>query len=115
MMAGYTLEVLPPIGLIEIDDGETLRLVEVPGQVLEILELGSLVVNVSGESPRYLLYTQMAAQTVWMVSHQFGRRPAVTVTDLSGEEITPKIEHLDDNVVMITHALPENGRVHFNA
>ncbi len=47
-MSQTTIEIVPATTVIELDDGESLRLVEVQGQTIEIVQAGSIVINTTG-------------------------------------------------------------------
>lgn len=49
-MGARTIEVQPAARIIGVDDGLLLRAVEVPGRVIEFVELGRLVLNILASS-----------------------------------------------------------------
>jgi len=56
-----------------------------------------LIVKSSGTGDLSYTHTQgMAAQT-WNINHNLGKRPAIHVEDMSGNEIIPQIIHIDNN------------------
>lgn len=63
----------------------------------------------------YLQFTQTAPQTTWLISHNFGRNPTVTLTTMTGEEILASISFPDLNTVQVDFTLAESGRAHLIA
>ena len=55
-------------------------------------------------------YTQSQAATVWMIPHDLGRFPAVTVLDTDGNVIMADVQHLSAAVVSIGFAAPLAGK-----
>ena len=47
-------------------------------------------------------YRQVGAQAEWLIEHQLGRNPAVSVTNEAGEQVLAKVEHLSDYVVKVS-------------
>jgi hypothetical protein len=105
-MTARTIEILPAQRLIEIVEAERIRTVEVPGRVVEIVEVGRLVVNMSGTSTQQ--HTQVAPAATWIIAHALGRRPAVSIYLSTGEAVETDVI-ATDTTVNITFPSPFSG------
>jgi hypothetical protein len=56
-------------------------------------------------------HTQSSASDAWIVNHGLGRRPAVTVLDISGAEIEVDIRHMSLNQCRVYLSVPTVGTV----
>ncbi len=50
------------------------------------------------------VHTQSVPVAVWVVQHNLGRRPSVSMFDSAGEQCEGDVEHVDDNQLTITSA-----------
>lgn len=69
---------------------------------------------VSDAADRHLVYEWATPETTVTVSHNLGKRPAVTVVDTAGSEIVCDVRHDDDNTVTLTFSAPLRGTAYFN-
>lgn len=63
---------------------------------------------------RHLVYEWATPETTVTVSHNLGKRPAVTVVDTAGSEIVCDVRHDDNNTVTLTFSAPLRGTAYFN-
>ena len=65
------------------------------------------------DSEGFFIHTHMIPERVWLVTHNLGYEPAVSVTNsLTGEEIDVlDVENLDNNTIRLTFDEPTAGRV----
>jgi hypothetical protein len=56
-----------------------------------------------------LVHTQSSASTTWLINHNFGFRPLVTVLSPGGAEVGAEVEHVSVNQVRISFAEPRSG------
>lgn len=81
---------------------------------------GQVLVKQSGanydaawETPGYT-HDQMTAAAVWVVQHNLGRYPAVTVVDSSGREVLGEVQYTTLNSVTITFSAAFSGKAFFS-
>ena len=74
---------------------------------------GSPVVSNSGGYAGYT-HTQSTALAIWTVPHNLNRKPTVTVVDNLDRRVEPDVSYIDFNIVRITHASPQIGKVYVN-
>ncbi len=63
-----------------------------------------------GGTGGYLEWPQVSAQPTWVIPHNLGKFPDVTVIDLDGEELWATVVHLSNNVVQIEFSQPTVGK-----
>lgn len=91
--------------------GRTLELVGVEEAIHTINGFPEAVVTTTGGgSGGYLEWPQLSAQPTWVIPHNLGKFPDVTVIDLNGEELWATVLHLSNNVVQIDFSMPTVGR-----
>lgn len=76
--------------------------------------LQDLTVRVAGEfnavrAERGFTWIAPSAQPVWMIPHNLGRYPVVSIRDSAGDVIVADVQHLDANVLTITFSQPTLG------
>ena len=59
-----------------------------------------------------MLYTQAAPATVWNITHNFGRYPSVTVSDVFSNYVVADIHYVDVDNLQITFPVPVAGRAY---
>lgn len=69
--------------------------------------------GVAGVSATYV-HTQAVLSTSWIVTHNLGKRPAVTITDIAGNEVDAEIKHVDSNTLTVLFSLNQTGKVYCN-
>jgi hypothetical protein len=67
-------------------------------------------VNAPKPPPASYTHTQALPSTTWNVTHGLNRAVAVTVLDVTGEEITGTVAHVDQNTVRVTFNIAVSGR-----
>jgi hypothetical protein len=60
------------------------------------------------------VHTQTIPSTIWNVTHNLGKRCAVQIVDVGGNEIVGNITWVNDNVVDVTFSTPLIGYVYCN-
>jgi hypothetical protein len=55
-------------------------------------------------------HTQASPSSTWVVNHNLGFRPDVSVTSLGGLEVEAEVSHMDDTTCTISFSLPFAGR-----
>lgn len=59
-------------------------------------------------------YTQLDPSTEWIINHNKGYYPTVTVLDLFNRIVGTEIKHISINQVRIVHDTPQSGKVIIN-
>ena len=67
-----------------------------------------------GPSGANYLHTQSTASSTWVVNHNLGIFPRVTVLDDGGNEVLAGVTHTSENQVVIQFGAPFSGRATFN-
>jgi hypothetical protein len=65
-------------------------------------------------SDKNFVFTQIAASNVWVVDHNLGKFPAVTVVDSANTEVIGEIEHINQNQTRISFSASFGGKAYFN-
>lgn len=55
-----------------------------------------------------------APLAVWLVAHDLGRFPSVTVLDTAGDQVLGDLSYLDANTLRVTFGLPMAGVAYLN-
>lgn len=76
--------------------------------------MASVVRPVAVESDKTYVHTQSVAATVWTVSHNLGKKPAVTIVDTAGTEVVGRVDYLDNNTVRLTFSAAFSGEAYCN-
>ena len=75
----------------------------------------NVTVNSSGASnDAYFEYIQSTASDQWDITHNLGKKPAVSVHDSNGYEVHGVVHHMSLNRVIIEFKVPIFGRAYFN-
>ena len=67
-----------------------------------------------GLSGASLIHEQSVADTVWVIRHDLGRYPSITVVDSSGEEVEGGIKYDSSNQITLTFSAPFGGYAYIN-
>lgn len=59
-------------------------------------------------------HTQLAPSTTWLVTHNLGKYPAVTVVDSGGTLVVGDVQHTSPNQLTITFTAAFGGVAHLN-
>lgn len=63
---------------------------------------------------RNYVHTQIAASAEWRVTHNLGKKVAVTVVDSAGTVVIGEVCYEDLNTVVLTFSAPFSGQAFFN-
>lgn len=67
-----------------------------------------------GGGPAGLVFTQNTPAATWVITHNLGRFPQITVVDSDGNRILPDLEYGSVNDVTLTHAEPLTGAAYIS-
>lgn len=61
-------------------------------------------------------YTHTQVQTAgeWLINHQLGRYPSVTIVDSAGTVVLGSIDYIDANTIRVSFNFPFSGKAHLN-
>lgn len=59
-------------------------------------------------------HVQSVPASEWTVSHNLGKRPAVSVVDSSGKRVFGGLVYVDDNNVILTFSSPFSGEAYMS-
>ena len=59
-------------------------------------------------------HDQMSASSLWVVNHNLGKRPSVTVVDSGGTEVEGLVTHISANQLSIEFSAPFGGKAYCN-
>ncbi len=62
----------------------------------------------------FFLHQQVAPSTAWMITHNLNKFPNVVVTDFGGEVFYGLVNHVDDNVVLLSFSAPVSGKAYLS-
>ena len=60
------------------------------------------------------VHNQMSAIDIWLINHNLGKYPSVTILDSSGQTVIGNIEYLDFNNITLTFSAAFSGKAYFN-
>lgn len=107
-------------GRIEVSEAEV-EVVEGEGPdvTIEVVEqnvvISEAVVGLQGASgDKHYHHAQATPSATWSITHNLGKRPAVTVVDSGGNEWITNVEHVSDNALVIRFTAPFSGNAYLN-
>ena len=62
----------------------------------------------------HFVYTQSIPSDIWIVQHNLGKKPAITVSDSAGTIVVGQYTYLDDNTVKLEFVGAFSGKAYFN-
>ena len=63
---------------------------------------------------RNFQFAQSPASAVWLITHNLGKYPSVTVVDSAGEQVEGRVEFIDANSVRVTFSAAFTGNAYLN-
>ena len=60
------------------------------------------------------IYQQTTPASVWTITHNLGKCPAVCVVDTSGNEVVGQLQHVNVNQLILTFSAPFSGEAFLN-
>lgn len=55
-------------------------------------------------------FTQSSPLAGWIINHNLGFNPILTVTDIGGNEVEAEIVHISSNLTMVYFSQPQTGK-----
>lgn len=94
------------------DNTVTIRTLETPA----LNEYTVLVTSpgTPGEAGGYYVHTQTVPDDVWVVTHNMGRHPSVSVVDSGDTMVIPDVHYIDDNNLQVLFGTATSGKAYMN-
>jgi hypothetical protein len=92
---------------IETLRGPVIELIDGDAPVLEISEVG--VQGAAGGQTPPGVFTQAAASAEWIVNHNLGWKPFVTLLSPGSVEVEANVVHFSDNQFRVFFSQPQSG------
>lgn len=67
-----------------------------------------------GGSDAYFVFDQDTPSTLWLVDHQLGKNPSVTVVDSAGTLVEGGVDYVDTNTLTISFGYAFSGHAYLN-
>lgn len=99
----------PPALVIEISNQAGLPIGGTQGQLLKKLSVGDYHAGWGDGSTSFYMHTQASDSVEWIVNHNLGRYPVVSVLSVGLVEQIAEIVHFSTNQVRIYFAQPYKG------
>lgn len=93
---------------------QTQNPVQISGGTTEVIVSPVGAQGPPGNDTFRYVHDQVTPETTWTISHALDGRPNITCVNVSGEKIYPEIDYVDDNNVLIRHAMQIAGQVYFS-
>jgi hypothetical protein len=98
---------------VEVVEGDA------PNVTIEVVEqavvISEAVVGLQGTSgDKHFQHIQSTPSAEWSITHNLGKRPAVTVVDSGGSEWITNVEHLSENALVIRFSAAFSGNAYLN-
>lgn len=78
--------------------------------VIQIMQTAGVgPIGPSGTSDKYYVHTQNSASTVWTITHNLAKNPAVTVVDSGGTVVIGQLAYIDTNTATVTFSVAFGG------
>lgn len=62
----------------------------------------------------HYVHDQPTASATWMVTHNLGKNPAVTVVDTSARQVVGEVEYVNTSSLIIRYTAPFSGQAFLN-
>jgi len=98
-----------PGGFVDYPDEST----PVDAQFLNAVE-AALASGGGGGGDANYVFSQASAANPWLVTHNLGKYPAVSVVDSGNNEIVPDVMYVDVNTLTLTFAAATSGTAYCN-
>lgn len=70
--------------------------------------------NIQKYADKNFVHEQGLASNEWIVTHNLGKEPSITITDSAGTEVEGDVKHIDLNTTKLTFSAPFKGKAIFN-
>ena len=81
-------------------------------QINEVYDIASFFTAETAD--KHYTYTQVAAATVWNITHNLKKKPSVSVVDSGENNVYGDIEYINDNQLTITFNAAFSGKAYLN-
>lgn len=71
-------------------------------------------VSAGTSDDRYYVHTQPTASSQWVVEHNLGKYPSVSITDSAGSQVVGNVQYIDENNLIISFSAEFSGVAYMN-
>lgn len=79
-----------------------------------LANLVSTLLSLYRSSDKYFIHDQFSPSSVWVVEHDLEKKPSVTITDSSGNQVEGDIKYISEHKLTITFNFPFSGYTYLN-
>ena len=84
------------------------------GNVSDLLYYDFAVFQLSSQQSPTFTFNQVVASTTWVINHDLGKFPSITVIDTAGTVVTGEYTYTDNNNVTLTFSAGFAGKAYLN-
>ena len=84
------------------------------GNVSDLLYYDFAVFQLSSQQSPTFTFNQIVASTTWIINHNLGKFPSITVIDTAGTVVTGEYTYTDNNNVTLTFSAGFAGKAYLN-
>lgn len=105
----------PSINHVILEGDKTLAEIGVEDLVDEKLEENNeMILEAVREASQTFIHNQMSASDVWLITHNLGKKPSVTVVDSADSVVYGEVSYVDNNTICIFFTYPFSGKAYLN-
>lgn len=82
------------------------------GTISDQLDLWAILQDLTKKTT--FVYDQQVASATWVITHNMGKYPSVTIVDTAGDEVEGEVKYNSLNQVTITFSAPVTGKAYLN-
>ncbi len=71
-------------------------------------------IGVGAGDDLHFAFTQNVASDLWMIQHNLGKYPSVSVADSAGTEVVGDVQYIDKNKLSVAFTAPFSGKAYLN-
>ncbi len=103
---------------IEVNSGDSVKIGGVTTKVttakISQPEINVAISGVISTKDSHYTHNQNSVSDTWSVTHNLGKKPAVTVVDSADTVLYGAVSYTDDNSLTITLSAPTSGKAYMN-
>jgi len=84
------------------------------GNVSDLIYYDFAVFQLSSQQSPTFTFNQVVASTIWVINHNLGKFPSITVIDTAGTVVTGEYTYTDNNNVTLTFSAGFAGKAYLN-
>lgn len=71
-------------------------------------------IDSGGSGDKHFEYAQSVPSNTWVIQHNLGKEPAVTVVDSAGSIVEGDCQYIDDSKIILTFSSAFSGKAYLN-